>query len=79
MRFKHDCTACQPLGEFNEFDLYYCQQNPKAMATVVARYGSKGSEYHSGLHFIDSMPELAEAFKRAQEAGLVNAAATRSR
>jgi hypothetical protein len=75
MRFKHDCSACKPLGEFNEFDLYYCQQDPNRMATVLARFGNKGLEYTSGLHFVEVKPELAEAFRRAKEAGLVNRAA----
>lgn len=77
MRFKHDCSVCKPLGEFHEFDLYWCQESPKHMATVVARHGNKGEEYTSGLSFVDSKPELAEALRRATEQGLVNAAATR--
>ena len=27
MKYKHDCPACVPLGEFYEHDLYFCTGN----------------------------------------------------
>jgi len=47
MRYVHDCSNCIPLGQYEEFDLYFCGGQP----TVVARWGDKGSQYQSGLHF----------------------------
>lgn len=67
--FIHDCTACTPLGQYGEFDLYYCQQGI-GWPTVIARYGHEGSEYRSGLGFSDRCDELAEAKRRAEALGL---------
>ena len=28
-RYQHDCEECKPLGEFEEYDLYFCEQPPE--------------------------------------------------
>lgn len=45
MRFTHDCDDCQSLGEHGVYDLYYCPKSDEG--SIIARYGSKGSEYTS--------------------------------
>jgi len=45
--FVHDCDCCEFLGTFNKHDLYFCSSEH----TVVARYGSDGADYTSGLEF----------------------------
>lgn len=73
----HDCNACTFLGRHGKYDLYYCRKQgvePDVMATVIARYGSDGPDYQSGMAF-GFQPEfahlpLAEARKRAEARGL---------
>jgi hypothetical protein len=64
MRHPHDCEKCSPLGQYNDYDLYYCDQSGRP--TVIARYGIDG-EYRCGLEFgktgID--PVLSLAYKMA--------------
>lgn len=70
-RYTHDCVDCEFLGEWKEYDLYFCTQGG-VRATVIGRYGNEGPDYSSGLFCADErMPELAEAKKRAQERGLL--------
>jgi len=71
MRFKHDCNTCVPLGEFNEYDLYYCPNEP----TVIARFSDDGPDYKSGLEFAKKgiIPELVEAYTRAKDIGICEA------
>lgn len=45
---KHDCDTCKFLGVYGEFDLYYC---PNGGPTIIARFGSLGPDYTSGLSF----------------------------
>lgn len=84
-RYEHDCDACVYLGEYAPpscqerykvavLDLYFC---PGGDATVIARYGSEGGEYSSGLVFAlqalkrgEYDQPLYEAFCRAQQLGL---------
>ena len=56
MRYTHDCDNCIALEEFGKFDLYACVRRGK-IDTVVARFGSSGPSYSSGL-------ELAQAYLR---------------
>jgi hypothetical protein len=65
-RFKHDCEDCVFLGQHNEFDLYFCP-SPSLHSTVIARYSSEGSDYHSGVEFAYSgkIPQLIEALNRS--------------
>lgn len=67
----HDCDACKPLGQFGEYDLYYCGQ--RGDPTVIARYGPDG-DYLSGLSFADHSEPLGEAKKRALERGYLDEA-----
>ena len=69
-RFQHDCTICTFLGQYNEFDLYFCPQGGR-IPTVIARYGDDGPEYQSGLIPASVLPELQEARKRAIDKGLL--------
>ena len=70
--FIHDCEECMYLGEFNNCDLYYADHGGLP-DTVIARYGSDGPEYVSGMIFANKglIPELVEAKKRAVEQGLI--------
>jgi len=49
-KFLHDCSCCTFLGHENDHDLYFCEQAPWGFPTVIARYGSEGPEYESGLN-----------------------------
>ena len=64
-RYKHDCFKCEYLGQYGEYDLYYCD---KGIQTFIARYGDGGCDYVSGMNFAtkDGIPELYEALKRKQ-------------
>lgn len=72
MKFKHDCTNCQPLGEFKNHDLYYCDQ-PIGESTVIARFSSHGPDYSSGMMFAreDGNLFLYEAKLRAIKKGYI--------
>jgi len=59
MRFQHDCKHCVPLGQYQENDLYYCDQD--GCPTVIARYGSDGQDCTSGMGFADIDPRLGIA------------------
>lgn len=67
-KFKHDCEDCVFMGRHNDHDLYYCAQS--SIPTVVARYGSDGPEYKSGLVLADFDEELGVARDRAELKGL---------
>ena len=59
-KFDHDCDNCQYVGNFKEYDLYFCNTTP----TVIARYGNEGSEYASGMVF--ATPEGIESLYQAK-------------
>ena len=62
--YKHDCDVCIFLGSFQlhqGYDLYLC----KASKTIVARWGSKGHQYDSGLAIIPHDFVMAVAARRA--------------
>lgn len=46
-RYEHDCDSCVYLGQFEQYDLYYCHHEP----TIVCRFSSEGPDYYSGLTF----------------------------
>lgn len=51
-RYEHDCKVCQFLGQYKEFDLYYCRPSKESSGkvmggSVIARYSSEGSNYKS--------------------------------
>ncbi|MCX6827608.1 MAG: hypothetical protein NTV06_10160 [candidate division Zixibacteria bacterium] len=62
-RYLHGCNECLWLGQFNEYDLYFCYQN--GIPTAIARYGDS-EDYKSGLIFAElGFDEaLAEANRR---------------
>jgi len=68
-RFDHGCPRCTFLGQWNEFDLYFCPQG--SLPTVIARRSSEGPDYTSGMALAHLCPELGEARRRAQEKGLL--------
>lgn len=63
-RYQHDCKSCRYLGEYNEYDLYYCANS--IVPTVVARYGNHGADYTSGMN--SDHPALVEARERYEDA-----------
>lgn len=74
-RYSHDCNSCIFLGQYEEYDLYFCgKKGGKTImeATLIARSGSDGPDYISGLIFRNSIPAIGEAFVRACDAGLLN-------
>jgi len=65
-RFEHDCDRCEFLGQYREYDLYFCPSEP----TIICRFSSHGHEYKSGLVFALTVdyspsPEYVECLKRA--------------
>lgn len=74
-RFTHDCSTCVYLGRTKAdadasegHDLYF---HKDGHVTVIARFGSEGPDYISGLPLADKMPALAEAKRRAVARGLL--------
>lgn len=67
---KHDCTDCILLGGTADagrvYDLYF---HPGDDPTVVARYGSDGPDYYSGLRDAANSKVLALAAWRAVTEG----------
>jgi hypothetical protein len=47
-RYDHDCERCIFLGQYKEYDLYFCPS--RDYSTVIARWDSIPSNYASGLH-----------------------------
>ena len=65
-RYKHDCSRCSYLGQYKNFDLYCCEDEP----TILCRYSSEGPDYNSGLcfAFVDDVAQHAkyvECLRRA--------------
>ena len=67
-RFDHDCESCTFLGQWKEYDLYFCTQGG-SMPTVIARFSSEGQDYTSGIHSMN--PCLIVAQARATRMGLI--------
>lgn len=67
-KYKHDCDCCNFLGHYEEHDLYYCSQDG-GIPTVIARWGNDGHDYSSGLSFVNHIPVIAEASRRAIDKG----------
>ena len=62
--YKHDCDVCIYLGSYQltlDYDLYLCQE----YSTVIARWGSEGPQYDSGLALITRDSVIAVAARRA--------------
>lgn len=60
-RYPHDCAECHFLGEYREYDLYFCPKEP----TIIARHGQDG-DYLSGIEF----GEMAYVFPLAKALAL---------
>lgn len=69
IRYQHDCENCKPMGQFQEYDLYFCDSPD---ITVVARYGDIGYEYNSGLH-LTGIPAIKVAVTIAKAVGYIDA------
>ena len=71
-RFAHNCTCCTYLGQWNEYDLYFCERCC-IVPSVVARWGNDRADYVSGLDEATQRvtPHLREAKRRAEQMGLV--------
>jgi hypothetical protein len=67
--FQHDCEACKFLGRHKGEDLYFCHQG--GLPTVIARWSNSGPDYISGMPPAKHDVCLAEASRRATEAGLL--------
>ena len=62
--YKHDCDICIFLGSYQldvDYDLYLCG----ASKTLVARWGSEGYQYDSGLALIPDHWAITVAARRA--------------
>jgi hypothetical protein len=79
-RFIHDCEQCVFLGQDEEHDFYFCP-SPSGFHTVIARFGSDGPDYASGLEIAEAVEKregpnsaysLVKALKLARERGLVS-------
>jgi hypothetical protein len=51
-RYAHDCSSCVFLGQFGEYDLYFCPGE----TTLLCRFGDEGHEYKSGFEFALCFP-----------------------
>jgi len=60
-KFIHDCDNCIFLGIYEEYDLYYCDNEP----TIIARYGDNGPDYMSGMIF--AQPDKSEPLYKAKQ------------
>jgi len=74
-QFEHDCPTCVLLGQSATHDFYY---HAEGMKTVLARFGSEGPDYESGLPIarsirgnLDFYAPLAQALTLAEEQGFV--------
>ena len=75
-RFVNDCHMCKFLGQWKEYDLYYCPQG--GYPTVLAMYYDDSNYYDnpvineiSGMALADSTPSLTIAKKRALHKGYI--------
>ncbi len=71
-RFSHNCCGCTYLGQWREYDLYYCE-DCCFVPSVVARWGNDRADYVSGLDEVTQSvtPHLREAKRRAEAMGLI--------
>jgi hypothetical protein len=44
-RYEHHCNECTFLGQYDQYDLYYCSRE----GTVIARFSNEEDEYASGI------------------------------
>lgn len=70
---SHDCGACVYLDTIEgkrTHDLYFCR-GTQDRPTIVARFGSDGPEYFSGLAFASKEPLIALGLVIALKRGLI--------
>jgi hypothetical protein len=73
--WEHDCDDCLFLGTHHQHDLYYCQGvngRRTRFPTLVARYGSNGPQYKSGVPLLKHDDNLWAAAVLAEAQGHVN-------
>lgn len=68
-RYAHDNAHCTSLGQFEEFDLYFCLESNRYPA-LIARFADESSKYLSTRLCDCDAPVFTEARKRAKELGL---------
>lgn len=80
-RFTHDCDRCVFLGADEKYDFWFCPSTKSATGqTVIARYGSEGFEYQSGLEIAQALVKsggnsehpLVKALRLAEAQGLLS-------
>jgi hypothetical protein len=78
--FQHDCEECIYLGQDKEHDFYFHSTANGWLPTVIARFGSDGPDYASGLEGAiqyeknfpnDNEYPLVKALKLARQRGLI--------
>ena len=69
-QYQHDCDTCTFLGQYKNYDLYFCPQ--RGLPTVIARWSDNGPDYTSGMVFAKNgtSKPLVEALKRANKMGI---------
>lgn len=65
IRYDHDCEECVFLGQVDQYDVYFCPNEP----TILSRWGNEGPEYNSGL--TSEQPAIVQGRKWAVERGLI--------
>lgn len=76
-QWEHDCAKCVFLGRYEQYDLYFADHGGLAPgyspmpSTVIARHGSDGENYLSGIPAAGQVPALGEALRRALQRGLL--------
>ena len=53
MRYEHDWDSSILVGQFSQFDLYYCPPSDDENEKIVARSGDEAHEYVSGNRRMD--------------------------
>jgi len=70
-QFIHDCETCIFLGRYDGSDLYFHEETEHQLDTLIARFGSYGPAYCSGMAFVGTHKHITEAHRRAVERGLL--------
>ena len=74
-RYKHNCSSCTYLGQFDKYDLYYHNIKTSNLPMIMARWSDKISDYTLWMPesvIITSLNKdidaaLKEAYKRAKK------------
>ena len=68
MRYPNHCDKCQPLGQFQKYDIYWCDQG--VLSTIFIRYGESRIDYTRGI-YAANIPVFKVAKAMAESAGLI--------